>query len=349
MKKSAQQLILLSLAISMLAACQGKNPADRSNDPTKKYSNLNQSESSYKQLENPALESYKVKVAQEEQVLQDRITQLTYEKESLLAEKASTQSACGKVYDMEIEGSEGGRLDFIENEERTLKVNVRSYLADDFELRVDSAPDNSVKLIPTNNKNLWTLTWKPSSGLIHEKESFYKGKISISFIPKSSSTKASECLNVNLKEDRGVTVALNKTQPILTMNALAQTTIPSHQGQFLAQLTIKDASSSKNRPPVMIVPTLDESSKIKDLNYQCANPKATGTEQTWSVDCVVSLNALKDQITKAKNGDLIEARVHFSAISQGSAFKTTPVIELVKVVVDEASKVQSEEPVKGDQ
>src|SRR5690606_4644918 len=80
-------LILLTALTLGLAACQGKNPFDRSNEPTKEYSDIKQ--------DTPQFQDLKV-------------------------EKVDNgQSTCGKVYDMEVKEAAARNLIFIESQERS--------------------------------------------------------------------------------------------------------------------------------------------------------------------------------------------------------------------------------------
>ncbi|HAG91167.1 MAG TPA: hypothetical protein DCL41_04815 [Bdellovibrionales bacterium] len=341
MYKTISKLIIVSLAISTLAACQGKNPLDRSNDPTKDYGNLSQSEDTYRQLENPELQKFKAEQAPKMASLKQEIQDL---KDQLKVEKTlnqNKQSACGRVHDIVIQDSDTQIMDFAENQEKTYVIKVRSYMTDNFELLLNKAPESSVQLTQGSDKYTWNLTWKPSTALIHKKEQVFKGFVTLAFVPKGSVDQ--NCLNGDFKQSFSLIVSADSAQSTLSVASLPKANIASHQKKFLAQLVVKDPSATLEQPPRMIVPEMDQSGKIKDLSYTCSSAKASN-DHNWTFDCVVSLGALSEEIDKAKNGDVLEARVQFQAISQKSGSMTLPAIELVKVVVDEASKVQPAVP-----
>lgn len=336
-----QKTLGLLLGFSLLTACQGKNPFDRSNDPTKDYSNIEQTSDDYKQLENTALEQYRVEAQKE-------INRLKYENQELknknqLSElqKKNSQSSCGRIYDMTIKGTEGGRMDFIENTEKTYHIQVRSYLSNQFSLKLEKAPDSSMKLVPTDKKDEWAIIWKPSSSLISEKESFFTGPLKIAFIPQASSAEAQKCLTGQYTEDYSVTVALDAAQPVLTVEDLSKKDFQSKEGSALVKVTVSDPTATNNLPPQVFPVSVQNTSQsdVTPLVAGCLDLKATGTANTWTADCVVFFNPLKDKVDAAKNGDTLQGVVAFRAVSQRTGRRTPVVPKNLKITVNEPSKV----------
>lgn len=329
---------LLVAGLSLLTACEGKNPLDRTNDPTKDYSNLDQSSSEYKQLENQELEQLKY----ENKVLKNEIA-------AQAKAQANSQSTCGRVYDMEIMATEGGRLDFVENTSKTYQVKVRSYLTEDFELKLEKAPEDSVRLSRSNEPGLWEITWQPSSGLISERESFYTGPLKIAFVPRSTDPKAAACLKNKFVEDFSVTVALDDTQPVLSIESSNQT-LKSRDMQTVVRVQVTDPAATANRPPLVSPVAVVSSSNEKpvtNLISSCSGASAANTPQTWTYDCIVSFYPLMKQIEAANNGDVLNGVVAFKAISQRTGRSTPDVPKTLRIIVDEPSKVKP--PVEPDQ
>lgn len=329
---------LLIAGLSLLVACEGKNPFDRSNDPTKEFANLDQSSSEYRQLENKEVERLKY----ENEVLKNQLNAQTQA-------QANAQSTCGRVYDMEILGTEGGRLDFIENTVKTYKIKVRSYLTNDFQLAIEKAPENSVQISRAEQPGEWNITWQPSSGLISERESFFTGPLKIAFLPKSTSPATAACLNQKFVEDFSVTVALDNTQPVLTVEN-AENTLKSRDMQTVVKVQVTDPAATANRPPLVSPVAVVSSSSEKtvtNLISSCSAAKATNTAQTWVYDCLVSFYPLMKQIEAANNGDVLNGVVAFKAISQRTGRSTPDVPRTLRIIVDEPSKVKP--PVEPDQ
>jgi hypothetical protein len=335
-----QKSLVLIAALSLLSACQGKNPFDRSNDPTKDYGNIEQSAQDYQNLENTALENYKDQILPELERAKYENAELKNQLAVEAAKKANSQSTCGRVYDMEVVGTEGRRLDFIENTPKNYKVKVRSYLTDNFSLQIENAPENSMKLTQSSTPGEWDLSWQPSSSLIGDRQVFYTGSVKLAFKGQPKTEAAQRCFTSAFTEDFGVTVAIDQAQPVLTIEDVSGKNFQSKEEQGLIQLTVNDPASTPDLPPLVSQVEIEGSLAGRtELGARCFTPKASPVEKTWTVDCVVFFNSLKKEIAAKENGVTLTGVVAFKAVSQRTGRRTPAVPREVKITINEDSKV----------
>jgi|GEM_PF-1770022 hypothetical protein len=331
MLQTFKQSVLFAAAILVLVGCEGKNPFDRSNDPTQNFSNLKQDSDGYKPLENTELERYKDQTLPEIQDLKNQLAAKEHELQVQQAQKANAQSSCGRVYDMEIQNAEGGRLDFIENVQKTYKVKVRSYLTDNFTLSLKKTPESSMKLSPTQNKNEWEISWQPSSGLINERESFYAGTFQVAFTPTAQTDAAKACLNAPFVQDFSVTVALDDTQPVLTIDDSNAKELTSKDDYTVVRLLIKDPAATDKLIPE-VAPVKPDGAETS-LPALCDAPQKTSTDKTWSVNCAVYFSPLASKITAAAQDAVLESVVAFKAVSSRTGRRTPAIPKVLKIKV----------------
>lgn len=298
-------LTLLSLLTVGLVACQGKNPLDRSNSPTKDYADLKQ----------------------DSEVFQD-----------LKVEKVDNgQSVCGKVYDMQIHDAAARNLIFVEGEPKAYTLKLRSYIAKNYQLSLVNASDKSIKLQKLDNDGNWSLSWNPPQNTVDRKQGFAQQTLTIGFKPDSSSvtSQAKNCLTEMFIEDFNLTINLNRTQPTLTIDGIKEQIYSSKEKSIKFKMYVTDPASSNRDLPYVSFSKSDWSSpehKTVELRPICSKARATKDVVSWEFNCDIDLSLIQLTSSTEDHNKIVEGQ--FYAIGQGVINQTPELKRTIRIQID---------------
>jgi len=291
-----------------LAACNGKNPIDRSNDPTKDFTEFKQDSETYQNLKTEKVDN--------------------------------GQTSCGKIYDIDVKEASARNLVFVEGEEKSYIVKLRSYTGAPFQFGIASAPDASVSLSKVDNQGNWKISWKPSIGTVDRRNGYSQKILSLAYRPdlNAASPNLKGCLIEAFVEDFTMTVTANSTQPTISISGLDEKTVyNSSKGAISFKVSVSDPGANSNFTPILsFIDDSRTSSEVTtmNINARCARAVATGAN-SWDFSCVADFREIHSRTDLS--GKLVQGQV--TVISSGVYEDTVELKKTIKISVNNKTEV----------
>lgn len=311
--------ITTALLAMGLAACNGKNPIDRSNDPTKDFSEFKQDSEVYQNIKTEKVDN--------------------------------GQTSCGKIYDIGVKDASARNLVFVEGEEKSYIVKLRSYTGAAFQFGIASAPDKAISFSKVDNQGNWKLSWKPAVGTVDRRNGYAQKTLSLAYKPDLSSASANlkGCLIEAFIEDFTLTVTVNSTQPTIAISGLDDKTVYNTSSKTIPfKVSVSDPGANSNFTPILSF--FDDSGTSSEvttvnLNTRCSRAR-TINSNTWEFSCVADLKELHSMTDSSVSGKIIQGQINL--IASGVYEDTIELKKTLKISVNNKveAKVENKTEVK---
>lgn len=280
-----------------LTACQGHDPFDRESNPVKDYPAVTNPE---------AAKPYVPGQVEKQPVDPD-----------------NTQRVCFEPFKVSINGDQGNRLmTFVEEEARTYRIHVRSFLDDQFTVQAQTREGVVLKEVARNGNTAdFDISWTPAKGRSKEV------RIELLTLRLSGTQSDARC-GRSAVEMLNMVVLKTEAQPTVQFSGTPQN--PVTYGESLEfQILANDPAGSNEFPPVLMPlefraiarsgekVVLDASSAV-----DCTETATQISEQQWAFQCKLETTLIK-KVQNYINKDLtVDAALFAQVKSQRSIRKS---------------------------